>query len=77
MNKLSNIIILILLIILCDRCRGIIDDDYYQTEQHSHYETNQRLDKNICKWCYRLLPSYLQTHYIKEEIKNDQTKTNR
>ena len=44
------------------------DSNNLQTEQYYHYETNQRLSTNICKRCYRLLPSYLQIHYTKEKL---------
>ena len=57
--------------ILCDRCRGFIDEnnEYYVSEKSYNYQsvTNQRLDKIICNRCYRLLPSYLQSNYIKKE----------
>jgi len=66
---------LLLLIILCDRCRGFIDEGhgYYVCENVYEQQTHQRLDKNICKNCYRLLPVYLQNNYekISERKKQD------
>jgi len=70
----KKILLLLLLVIFCDRCRGIIgkSDNSYIARQHSHYETNQRLDKNICKNCYRLLPVYLQNNYEKISERKEQ-----
>ena len=63
----KKILIVLLLMMLCDRCRGFIDEErgYYVCENAYEHQTHQRLDKNICKNCYRLLPIYIQDNYKK------------
>jgi len=66
----KKIFMLLLLVLFCDKCHSFIDGErgYYECENVYEYQTNQRLDKKICKSCYRLLPTYIQNNYEKKEI---------
>ena len=63
----KKILMLLLLIVLCDKCHNFIDEEhgYYVCENVYEQTHHQRLDKKICKRCYRLLPTYLQDYYTK------------
>jgi len=70
----KKILMLLLLVLFCDRCHGFVNEErgYYECENVYEYQTNQRLDKNICKSCYRLLPTYLQDNYKKVSERKEQ-----
>ena len=70
----KKILMLLLHVLFCDRCHGFINEGrgYYVSEKGYEYQTNQRLDKNICKSCYRLLPTYLQNNYEKVSERKEQ-----
>ena len=63
----KRILVLLLLIIMCDRCHNFINEErgYYICENVYGQTYHQRLDKIICKRCYRLLPTYIQDYYKK------------